>query len=549
MIQNPDPITRVYEVLYRHGDRAPVDGYNAQPRLRDLDVGPKGDGVVRSLTLLKSALSGLMFALPWVEAWHPHSKLSIQHYRLSKFRPPDIFLLGSTGGVGDTWLSRSKKMPKTNLHPRTLTGIKTLAHDLKVQTGVTHTAGLDLAAGLAGFPNYKAALKRLGKAEGDAPPPRFPLFISIWWRDPSTRASGRETVRIETGRPLDELFPLKTMRHARYLSGMKRAGPDHLVYRVLNAGQGQARIEAAGAARTIAFIEATGLVPSGASRKEYPKGEEKNALPGHDHTGVWQDAETKAYVITDEPYTGASREARYSPDRAAWAEKWDMDLRPVDWGGMYYPDGGSRLFVFTDAKGGYDLGKMVARLNGLATPLGSIDWTGESARAIFEFVTPGMIAELALKAAAKALRPKPEGRSGPRNSVTYHATFGDRRSRPAAKLPLSTHERMGELLKAALGNINSFSRPHDQLGRIRSELEDWLAGEYPSTELDRDTFLQVYYKELKDKRLVGTSGRETELALSQIDEVRGTLVTNYPDSAPLRAMLAKLDKVRGHLTK
>lgn len=440
-------------------------------------------------------------------------------------------------------------MSKTNLRPQTLTGIKTLAHDLKVHAGVTHTVGLAMAAGLAGFPNYKAALNHLQEPGLVVAPRRYPLFISMWWRDPSTRASGRETMRIETAHPLDQLFPLKTMRHARYLAGMKRAGPDHLVYRVLNGGQDLARVEVAGAARTIAFIEATGLVPSGASKKEYPEGKIKNAIPGRDHAGVWLDPVENRFVITDEPYTGRSVEPPYAAERAEWAKTWGMDLRPVEWGGMYYPDGGARLFMFTDAKSGYDLGKVVLRLNALPVPVGSVDWKGESARSFVEFTTPGTIAEQALKTAEKALHPKPPARVGPRNSVTYSATFGDRRSRPAAKLPLAVHDRMGELLKAATQNIKAFSRPHDQLNRIRSEIEDWMAGEYPSTELDRDRFLQTYYKELRDASMLAPSGRETTTALDQIGELRSLLIANYPESAPLRHMLTKIERVQGQLTQ
>jgi len=441
-------------------------------------------------------------------------------------------------------------MLKPNLRPKTLTGIKTLAHDLKVLGVVpTHNAGLEMSSGLAGFANYKAALNHLqSNDESPTAARRFPLFISIWWRDPSSRASGRETVRIETSRPLDELLPFKrTIRHGRYLSGLKRGGPDHLFYRELNAGQSQGRIQAAGAARTIAFIEATGLLPSGVWKKEYPLGDRDNALPRRDHSGLWHDPETGQYVVTDEPYMSRSDSPEFNAEREAWARQWGMDLRAVDWGGMYYPDGGSSLYVFTDANGGYDLGRLVERLNALPAPMGSEIWTGESARSIFEFVTPGTAVEQALKAAEKAQRPKPLPRTGPRNSATYYGTFGDRRSRPAAKLPLSVHERMGELLKAAIANLRPPTRAHGQLNRIRSDIEDWFGAEYPSSDLERERFLNTYYKALKDRSLLAEAGYEYLTALAQLDEIKGLLTGSYPDSAPLRNMLARLDKVRGHL--
>jgi len=105
------------------------------------------------------------------------------------------------------------------------------------------------------------------------------------------------------------------------------------------------------------------------------------------------------------------------------------------------------------------------------------------------------------------------------------------------------HERMGELLKAAMGNLKSSSRPHGQLGTIRSELEDWMACEYPSDQLDREQFLQTYYKELKDKSLLAGPGNKVTAALRYIKDVRSIILANYPESAPLRRMMTRIDKV------
>jgi len=432
-------------------------------------------------------------------------------------------------------------MSKTNLRPTTLTGIKTLAHDLKIYAGVTHTQGLDMASGLAGFPNFQAARKRLEAKAFEPSPPRYPLYISIWWRDPHTRASGRETLRTETSRPLDDLMAPRAMRHAKYLSGLKRVGPDHLIYQHINASQYQARLEVAAAVRTLVFTEATGLVPSRAWRKEDPAGDSRNALPGKDHACLWYDPEFRQYIVTDEPYVSRTEGPPYAAEREAWAARWNMDLRAVEWGGMYRPDGGTRLFVYTDASTGYDLAGLAGRLNALPEPIGSEDWKGDSTPYSVDFVSPGTIAEQALKAAARQQRVSVP--RGARNSIP----MGGGRTRPAKKLDLATHARMGEFLKAALRNSDPRYRVHKQVNRIRSRLEDWMAAEYSRDELDGPAFFEVYYKELKDESLIGARGEEDAAAKQQMAEVKSILLGAYPDSAPLRNMVANIDRVCGYL--
>ncbi len=432
-------------------------------------------------------------------------------------------------------------MSKTNLRPTTLAGIKTLAHDLKVHAGVTHTQGLEMASGLAGYPNFQAARKRLEATTFEPAPPRYPLYISIWWRDPQTRMSGRETLRTETSRPLDEIMAQRAMKFAKYLSGLKRVGPDHLIYRHINASQYQARLEVAGAARTLVFTEATGLVPSRAWRKEDPGGDSRNALPGKDHACLWYDPKAKQYIVTDEPYASRTEGSSYAAERQAWAKRWNMDLRAVEWGGMYRPDGGTRLFVYTDASTGYDLAGLVARLNALPEPIGSEEWKGESTPYPVDFVSPGTIAEEALKAAARLQRVTAP--RGPRNSIST----GGGRTRPAKKLDLAIHAQMGELLKAALRNSDPRYRVHKQINWIRSRLEDWMAAEYSRDELDGPDFFEIYYKELKDETLIGARGEEDAAVKHQLTEVRSILLAAYPDCAPLRDMVATIDRVCGYL--
>jgi len=429
-----------------------------------------------------------------------------------------------------------------NLHPKTLIGIKTLARDLKVHGGFGHAESLNRASGQSGYANYTAARRSLSR-EGPAVPPIFPIFVSIWWRDPTSGASGRETLRMEAGRPLDELVSLRTKRYARYLRGLKREGPDHLVYREFNASQFQARLHAAGAVRTLAFIEGTGLQPSGVGRQENPKGNSSNKLPGKDHPTLWFDPQHNQYIVTDEPYASRAEDPELQEKRAAWAQQWKMDLQSVNWVGIYYPDGGSRLFVYTDATRGYDLSRLIARIEALPPAVRSDEWSGQSARYVEAFVTPGTLTERALKQAAKPQVEKVPTNRGAQNSITYYGILGHRKSRPSGCMSIPDHVWTGQLIKAFMVNAEGFGRAQDTIHRVCLTLEDWMAEEYPHVyQLDKQTIVDAYLTDLEMDSLVAGPGEGAATALHQLGQAKAIVVERYPDCAALRALVAKMEK-------
>ncbi len=429
-----------------------------------------------------------------------------------------------------------------NLHPKTLIGIKTLARDLKVHGGFSHAEALNRASGQSGYANYVAARKSLSR-EGPPIAPVFPIFVSIWWRDPTSGASGRETLRMNAGRPLDELISPRTKRYARYLRGLKREGPDHLVYQEFNASQFQARLHAAGAVRTLAFIEGTGLQPCGTSRKEDPRGNSSNKLPGKDHPTLWYDPQGEQYIVTDEPYASRADNQELQEKRRAWAQHWQMDLRAVNWDGIYYPDGGSRLFVYTDATTGYDLSRLIARIEALAPAVRSDEWSGQSAYYLDAFSTPGRLAEQALKRAARHPIKKAPTKRGANNSITYYGILGHRKSRPKGRMSIQDHVWTGELIKAFMVNAEGFGRAQDNIHRVRLTLEDWMAEEYPHVyQLDKQTIVEAYLTDLATQSLVAAPGEGAVAALQQLENVKTRVMARYPDSACLRHLTVKMDK-------
>lgn len=431
-----------------------------------------------------------------------------------------------------------------SIQPKTLAGIKSLARQLRVKDGVPQHDALRIASAKAGFSNYKTALNYFGSTAVGMTPVGHPLFISAWWRDEKTHASGRETLLVHTKTPYSELLTRRQRNQNRYLGWFKLEASDHISDERWYMSQSQARLHAAGAARTIAFIEATGLKPCGARLLvAAPRMDNDGGLPGRDHYAIWRDSATGHMVLTDEPYksrieqTGPSFERK----RSEWARANGWNVLEVEWAGMYCPDFGSKLYVAAAEADGYDLSGLVKKLNRLPAPLGSVEWTGESGSTSEMYWTPGLLEK---QAARRAPRKPVDAPVRQRNSISYTKSFGgERRTRPAAKLPLTCHRRVGELLKIAMLGTEIFSREGRALGAIQTELDDWLALEYPRDVLPDKEFKQYYYGPFElmvDGVPVSQRFGPRPVTLAEVREI---LSLNYPDSAPLRNMLNRIDEL------
>ncbi|HVZ30135.1 MAG TPA: DUF5623 domain-containing protein [Asticcacaulis sp.] len=433
-------------------------------------------------------------------------------------------------------------MTLDSIQPKTVASIKRLARQLRSRDGILHHEALRIASMRAGFSNYRTALNYFGSTAAGTPFIGYPLFISTWWRDEQSRASGRETLLIHTKTPYSELLNRRQQRQNRYLGWFKLEAPDHMADERWYMSQTQARLHAAGAARTIAFIEATGLKPSGAKlRQAVPMFDDDGGLPGRDHYAVWRDALTGHLILTDEPYKSRIEQTGplFDRRRSEWAKRNSWKVLAVDWGGMYYPEFGSKLYVAAAEADGYNLSGLVRKLNRMKPPISSVNWSGESGSTSEMFWTPGLLEK---QIARRAPRKAPDAPVRQRNSISCTKSFsGERCTRPAAKLSLSHHRRVGELLKIAMLGTGIFSREGRALGSIQSELDEWLALEYPRDVLSDKQFKQYYYGEFE----LMVNG----LPVSQrfgpqpvvLAEVRQILALNYPDSAPLRNMLKRID--------
>ena len=154
-----------------------------------------------------------------------------------------------------------------------------------------------------------------------------------------------------------------------------------------NISASGARRRVCAAARTLAFIDATGLRPSSAFRRAFPSDyfEYGIRIPGQDHATVWFDPSNRRYLIANEPYEAAaeSRRSRGEQEQQQWCEKYGYDTTKAPWLGMYNPDGGTHLYLFSHKNKGIALEPVIAALAQLAPPLVEADWTGGSTQNTF----------------------------------------------------------------------------------------------------------------------------------------------------------------------
>lgn len=426
-------------------------------------------------------------------------------------------------------------MSKKLIRPSTLDGIKRYAKTLKSSLSVTHAAALDAAAVAAGFQNFMHARRQLG--EKSRTTPSHMAYVTTYWRARETGQSGQETLPVPLATPLDELVNPAHLRSARHFRGFRFGAVDHLTRNLNAASRSEARRLVCAAARTLAFMEATGLRPSAGHSRAYPRGSVQNAVPGKDHYSEWYDPKTRTYVFVDEPYTGGDQ--GIPQDRLTWANNHGWEIVRTSWAGMYYPEGDCALYLAADKRTAHRLEAMLAALDSLAPPFVEASWNGESAPVVPPFFSP------AARAKAQAPRPiqPPQGTRGPLATVPYRmALQRTERRRPAKRMPIEAHVEVGERLKSVIAECRDRRGVCNRLKRVRCDLDDWVQCEYNRTELSDDKFFGLYYRD--DSGASGNRGggqAQADTHIVDLQRAKSLLVQHYPDCAPLRAMIKNID--------
>ena len=435
-------------------------------------------------------------------------------------------------------------MSSEAIRPTTLEGIKRLAKSLKVERGVQHVQALDAASQAAGFQNFRHASNALRTSPAPEQEIRgYRFFLTAYWVQRESGASGRETLTIWLSSPWTNLItPLQLKNHPA-LAGFRKDGPDHFVHERQQNSQSHARNYVCAAARVFHFMDATKLRPSQGYSRVFPGGDFINAIPGHDHDSVWYDPKTRRYLFADEPYEGAAEGRK--PEREAWAKRHGFVIVKPEWAGMYAPDLGSRLYLVTDKTKGIPLSTVAASLNMLPSPIVESTWNGESAPMKPFFVSPGTAA----KAAAVKDKPQaPHKLNGQRNSVEYVQTLVGPRRRPVGRMPIESHAEAGRLLKSVLVVAYNRKGVYKRINSIRCELDEWVQREYSDNELPSEQFNKLYYKETGATFSRSITESERKSHAESLAQVKKILGKHYPDCSPLRTLLKKVDAAVGSLT-
>ena len=435
-------------------------------------------------------------------------------------------------------------MSSEAIRPTTLEGIKRLAKSLKVERRVQHVQALDVASQAAGFQNFRHASNALRTSPAPEQEIRgYRFFLTAYWEQRESSASGRETLTIWLSSPWTNLItPLQLKNHPA-LAGFRKDGPDHFVHERQQNSQSHARNYVCAAARVFHFMDATKLRPSQGYSRGFPGGDFINAIPGHDHDSVWYDPKTRRYLFADEPYEGAAEGRK--PEREAWAKRHGFVIVKPEWAGMYAPDLGSRLYLVTDKTKGIPLSTVAASLNMLPSPIVESTWNGESAPMKPFFVSPGTAA----KAAAVKDKPQaPHKLNGQRNSVEYVQTLVGPRRRPVGRMPIESHAEAGRLLKSVLVVAYNRKGVYKRINSIRCELDEWVQREYSDNELPSEQFNKLYYKETGATFSRSITESERKSHAESLAQVKKILGKHYPDCSPPRMLLKKVDAAVGSLT-
>lgn len=423
-------------------------------------------------------------------------------------------------------------MSMVSVRPSTIDGIKRLASQLKKSEGLPHAQALDHASRAADFQNYAHARRALGRL-GAPTVPHHDLYITAHWRDRDAGTEGTEFLRIALPRPLDEMIKPQAYRWTRELSPMRRLAPDHIERSSLLDSRDRARHDICAAARLFQFMAATGLQPSSAHARTLPRGNHSNRLPGADHDSEWFDPVARQYIAATEPYRAAAR--HHADDRLGWSRKHGWEVTTTKWPGMYNPDGGSELYLSTDASKGYSLAPIVARLDAAPPPIIEDEWVGETRPRIPIFISPGVAAIAAAKVSKPVTKRRPRA---PNNTLPYHMVLGGPGRRPAKRMSVEAHSAVGRLLKSALIGTRQRAGVYKRVDSVRCELDDWVQCEYDRTELSDEVFFDLYYHELDTEARPADKNEQ----IANLESAKDLLAQHYPDCGPLRDLLKRLDQ-------
>jgi hypothetical protein len=421
-----------------------------------------------------------------------------------------------------------------SIRPSTVDGIRQLARKIKRERNIKHVEALGLASRQAGFENFVHARRQLG-ATGRLGV--FPVFLSAHWFMPRNahpeleRRGGREILQVNLSRPLSEVVAKHRVSAARGLGWFRMEYADHLEHLTNLTSIEDARERLTGAARSLRFMDATGLQPA-TMKRQHEAMRPLDDFPNRDHSSEWFDPTGEGWVVLNEPYEERSNTDRHA-ECQAWVAKRGMHMLIPSWEGIYNPGECLPYLVSPDA----------GLLRRIATALATVapyplpePWPHETGVCGDDYVSPLRLAD------GKTRKPRP----GPsyrdyKGATPYGGRPGVRsRWRPTKPMALELHRQLGDLMQRLSGVPLSW-RMGSKLSMQRSLLEDWALAEHREKH-GSSVADDLYYGGPSRPGLVTHTERLQALAKAKALVERG-----YNDCKPRHDLIATLDAVAAEI--
>lgn len=97
------------------------------------------------------------------------------------------------------------------------------------------------------------------------------------------------------------------------------------------------------------------------------------------------------------------------------------------------------------------------------------------------------------------------------------------------------------MIKAVLWSDQRPYSVYRRMNALRSTLEDWMGREITRGRLEGPEFFDVYYHDLEDGDPFKSVVESREGVIVLLGDLRKKLQTAYPDCAPLRQQLRRID--------
>ena len=246
-------------------------------------------------------------------------------------------------------------MDISSIQPRTESSLKRLARHISREKGIKFTDALNAAAQQAGYQNYQNFKNQAGAKVYDVE-----VEISASWRAPRPETEfGRVTARVRLSKPVNDLLTPYGFRISRRLNWARMIDGRTLMSDSRIEQRDHALHLVGQAARTLQFIDATGLKPAKPRGKEdivYERGQRHELLPRGDHAIYWKEPVTNRILCMNEPYADASQ---LIPEQVDWADRNGYRIRRLEWGSLYWLNGGTVCDLISHKEDGVDIERVI----------------------------------------------------------------------------------------------------------------------------------------------------------------------------------------------